>query len=305
MSKKLRYSLIVVATLMSLSVAVAEGTTWRDVEPIFKTRCVMCHSGSNPPLGLRLDSLDDLLKGSKNGPVVIAGKPDNSELIRRLEGGSQPRMPLTGPPFLNDQEITMIKNWIMTGMKTGVSLTTESSPVAAASPAQKEILNFTDVMQILGRRCVKCHTERGLMGKAPEGYQLTSYDAATSSVDRVRIVPYYPETSELIRRIKGQSLPRMPFDGPPYLEESETTLMSSWVKQGARNSESAPAIYPINARVRVQGRLMGLWQLEDGLNLIVNSSTRIDKSPGQDDFVEVRGRIDKDGSIRVERIKRR
>jgi hypothetical protein len=56
----------------------------------------MCHSGQDAALGLRLDSLDNLNKGSRKGPVAKAGDPAGSELIRRIKGVSQPRMPMTG-----------------------------------------------------------------------------------------------------------------------------------------------------------------------------------------------------------------
>jgi hypothetical protein len=39
--------------------------------------------------------------------------------------------------------------------------------------------------------------------------------------------------------------------------------------------------------------------------LIVDARTRIDKSPGPGDYVEVRGRIDQNGNVRVERLRRR
>ncbi|HSG76152.1 MAG TPA: c-type cytochrome domain-containing protein, partial [Burkholderiales bacterium] len=65
---------------------------------ILAERCAMCHQGEAAPLGLRLESIDSLLKGGSKGPVVKPGDPAGSELVRRLRGTSQPRMPLTGPP---------------------------------------------------------------------------------------------------------------------------------------------------------------------------------------------------------------
>ena len=64
----------------------AQEVTYVDVSAILVSRCVVCHTGSSAPLGLRLDTLDNVLKGSQNGPVVVGGKPEASELIRRLKG---------------------------------------------------------------------------------------------------------------------------------------------------------------------------------------------------------------------------
>ena len=88
----------------------------------------MCHSGETAPLGLRLDSLEHALQGSENGPVLVAGDPEASELIKRLKGLSQPRMPLTGPPFLDQAQIAMIEEWIEAGMPAGETAATETEP---------------------------------------------------------------------------------------------------------------------------------------------------------------------------------
>lgn len=54
--------------------------------PILTVRCAMCHCGPDAALGLRLDSLDNLLKAGRKGPVVKLGDPAGSELIRRIKG---------------------------------------------------------------------------------------------------------------------------------------------------------------------------------------------------------------------------
>jgi hypothetical protein len=142
------------------------------------------------------------------------------------------------------------------------------------------------------------------MGSAPEGYRLTSYEATLSTAGRVRVVPGMPNASELIRRIRGQARPRMPFDGPPYLTSEEIRLIEDWVAQGARNTEGKPAAVPTGAAVRLHGTLESRWQL-DGLPLAVGSRTRIDKAPAPGDYVEVRGRVGKGAIIQVERLRRR
>ena len=66
------------AGLLGLAAAPADAATYADIAPILQARCVMCHSGDNAPLGLKLDSLDGLKRGSSNGPVATAGSPDAS-----------------------------------------------------------------------------------------------------------------------------------------------------------------------------------------------------------------------------------
>ena len=279
-----------------------------DVAAVINQRCTMCHSGAQPPLGLRLDSYANLTKGSQNGPVVAAGNPQGSELVRRIRGTSQPRMPLTGPPWLSDTEIEMIERWIAAGASEGQKgdpakkAAVEEVPPTAAVKDQP--ITYARVAPILGRRCVKCHMENGTMGPPPEGLRLDSYESVMARGDRARVIPGNPDASELVRRIRGQSLPRMPFDGPPFLEEAEIDLITDWVEQGARNADGTQAALPVGARVRLEGHLTGRWSL-DGLPLTVDGSTRLKKGPSVGNYVRVRGIVQSDGSIRATRIRPR
>lgn len=89
---------------------------WADVESIFIQRCSTCHGGQLPASLLRLESRESLLKGSQIGPVVKAGDAQASILMRRIQGSVRPRMPMNGPPFLSDEEIKRIGQWIDQGL---------------------------------------------------------------------------------------------------------------------------------------------------------------------------------------------
>lgn len=279
--------------------------TYADLAPILADRCVMCHSGDAAPAGLRLDSVDAMLKGGLKGPVVKAGDPATSELIRRIKGTTQPRMPMTGPPFLSESQIAMFERWVAAGLPRGPAAT-EAAPAKAAPPrpAPGEPVTYAHVAPIFATRCAKCHTEKGLLGPAPEGYRLTSYAATLAIVDRVRVVPGKPHASELVRRIRGQARPRMPLDGPPYLSGDEIRLIEDWITQGARNAEGVVAAVAAGAPVRLHGTLGARWQLDE-LPLVIGTRTRIDKAPAPGDYVEVRGRLGEDASVEVDRLRRR
>jgi mono/diheme cytochrome c family protein len=289
--------------LLSATLAAPAGhaaqVTYADLAALLQTRCVLCHSGPAAPLGLKLDSLDSVLAGSQNGPVVKPGKPAESELIRRLKGLSLPRMPMTGPPFLSAQEIELFERWVAAGLPPGARAELASA-VARPQPQPGEPVTYAQVAPIFAQRCAKCHAE----GRAPEGYVLTSYQATISRAERARVVPGLAEASELLRRIRGQALPRMPHDGPPYLDDAQIALISAWINQGARDTQGQAAPNPSGARVRLHGTLGAGWTL-DGLRLIVNPTSRVDNAPREGDYVQVRGRIAADGSVVVQRIKAR
>ena len=293
--------LLLAAMTLGCSAAVA-ATDFSDIEKILQARCVICHAGSSAPLGLNLESRDGLLAGSSRGPVVTSGDPAASELIKRLEGTSLPRMPMTGPPYLADDEVALFEQWILDGMQAG-----EPSEPSVSAPPPEVVpgpVRYDQVAPIFATRCAKCHTENGIMGGPPEGYRLASYADTLSASDRVRVVPGSPEASELLRRIRGKARPRMPFDGPPFLTDEETGLIEQWIADGARDSAGAPAPVPTGSRVRLHGRLESLDRLDD-LTLVITRSTRVDKSPGPGDYVQVRGTLDADGRVVVDRMRPR
>jgi uncharacterized membrane protein len=102
------------ATVQQIESSQPTRVTYADVEKIFSRDCTACHSGSNPPFGLRLDSYANVMAGAQTGHVVIPGKADESELVRRIRGVEQPRMPFGKPP-LQESEIRVIVRWVEAG----------------------------------------------------------------------------------------------------------------------------------------------------------------------------------------------
>jgi Planctomycete cytochrome C len=58
------------------------GVTYeKDIQPLLKTSCFGCHGEKRPRGELRLDSLDAILKGGKDGKVVVPGDSKGSLLL--------------------------------------------------------------------------------------------------------------------------------------------------------------------------------------------------------------------------------
>ncbi len=87
------------------------------IQPVFSSKCAVsgCHMGMTPAAGLRLMNYNSLTLGGISGTVITPFEPDNSILIQRIEGSRVPRMPATGPPFLPDSTIQLIRTWIAQG----------------------------------------------------------------------------------------------------------------------------------------------------------------------------------------------
>lgn len=88
-----------------------------EVRPILETRCVSCHGPSKAKGGLRLDSPEQIEEGGSSGPILLAGDPSASEIIRRLHlpETDDERMPPPGKNPLTPAQIEILEAWIQDG----------------------------------------------------------------------------------------------------------------------------------------------------------------------------------------------
>ena len=190
-----RYILFALALSYAAGV---EATGYDRIAPILAANCIVCHSGTTAAAGLKLDSYDNVLKGGTRGAVVKPGDAANSELIRRVRGSSEPRMPMTGPPYLTDSDIAALESWVAGGLQQGAPST--AAPAGDVQPprqTQGDAITYRNVAPIFARRCAKCHTDNGAMGQPPEGYRLTSHADTVAAHDRVRVIPGNPAASRV------------------------------------------------------------------------------------------------------------
>ena len=55
----------------------------QNVRPLLAEKCYSCHGDKKQKGGLRLDSIEAILKGGESGPAVVPGKPNESLLVVR------------------------------------------------------------------------------------------------------------------------------------------------------------------------------------------------------------------------------
>lgn len=280
----------------------AAAETWQAVHAILEERCVACHSGEYAPLGLVLDSYQSLMSGSENGPVVNTEAPAQSPLVQRLTGAAEPRMPLDGPPFLSDAEIATVTAWIEAG---AIGTETEYlEPLEPANPYTDGQVTYDEVAGVFGRHCVICHSDNGRYASPPEGLRLSSLEDILRGGERLAVLPGNAQASEIIRRVEGLSDPRMPLDGPPWLNDEDIQLLRDWIGGGAKSADGTPAAIPVGARVRMRGILTGRNEI-DGAAFVVTGGTRIDDAPSVGGRAEMRGHIGANGDIIADRLRDR
>ena len=302
----MRFSPVIAISFFCL-VQPAAAESWEKVNAVLQERCVMCHSGDGPPLGLKLDSHADAMKGSENGPVIFPGDPDKSPLMHRLLGTAEPRMPLNGPPYLDDDVIAMIAAWIKSGAKGEASTAaapTSEPPAKPADPRADGRVTYSEVAPVFGKHCVECHSANSKLGAPPQGLKLGSRDEIVRGGDRIVLIPGNAQASEIIRRVEGLSKPRMPMDGPPWLSGAEIALLRDWIEGGAMDDEGNRALVPAGRSVRLRGVMTAENEI-DGASFQLTPATELKDSPPVGGPAELRGVIAPDGGLIAERLRGR
>src|SRR3954471_4096881 len=65
------------------------------VRPLLASKCYSCHTEARSG-GLRMDEQESILRGGKDGPVLVPGKPEQSMLIKAVRYTERIKMPPTG-----------------------------------------------------------------------------------------------------------------------------------------------------------------------------------------------------------------
>ncbi len=119
-------SSILLASICGVAIAAMTGCSFEknisyqsDIKPILDKHCAECHlkggTGTEATQFL-IDSYDNLMKGTKFGPVIVAGDSLSSSLYRLVSGkvDKSIQMPHSKEP-MPTTEITAIEKWIDQG----------------------------------------------------------------------------------------------------------------------------------------------------------------------------------------------
>ncbi len=86
--------------------------SFRQVLPILRSHCLNCHGATGKAKGdIDLTSVSKMK--SSSGDVLVPGKPESSDLYTSITERDMPR----DKPKPNDQELLLLRNWILSGAK--------------------------------------------------------------------------------------------------------------------------------------------------------------------------------------------
>lgn len=114
---------LLVALSMAAGVSRANEISFsRDIRPMLSDMCLKCHGPDDKGRkgGLQLDDRASALKGGKSGEAaIVEGKPELSELIRRIHSKDPDEVmpPPTMKKMLTSEQIATFEKWIASGAK--------------------------------------------------------------------------------------------------------------------------------------------------------------------------------------------
>ncbi|MBL8736849.1 MAG: hypothetical protein JNL12_10510 [Planctomycetes bacterium] len=88
-------------------------------QPMLERVCVQCHNPDKLKGELLLTTAEGVQKGGETGPVVVAGRPDESPLLQRclLPLDDEDHMPPEGKKQPTAAELDLLRQWIAGGAK--------------------------------------------------------------------------------------------------------------------------------------------------------------------------------------------
>jgi mono/diheme cytochrome c family protein len=135
----------------------------RDVRPILSDNCFACH-GPDPKhreAGLRLDTREGALASRENGPAIVPGNADESDLVFRIESDDES---LVMPPPSAHKTLTKAQRAILTRwVKEGAEYQPHWAyipPVRAAVPALKDETAVRNPIDAFIQKELEAHTLR-------------------------------------------------------------------------------------------------------------------------------------------------
>ena len=270
---------------------------------ILANHCYDCHSIKKSKGKLRLDALEYMLKGGKEGPALVLGHPEKSEMIRRIKlpASHDDAMPNKGKR-LSKKEIEILEVWVKQGapwpstalkstasaaildQKTELAENVDrfkdlgssedriihTSEVPAKAP---EVLNANQLQElninvrtILAHNCYACHNATKTKG----GLRLDKKEFIfKGGEDGPILVAGNPEKSDMIRRVK---LPFGHDDAMPTkgkrLSKEDVAMLEYWIQQGAPwPTGPEKSLYRVAA---LEPRMPALPKAASGLNQLID-----------------------------------
>jgi mono/diheme cytochrome c family protein len=210
-------------------------------QAVLRQYCFQCHGGERTEKKLKILDHQLLLAketSNKKHKILAAGKPDESELIRRIESKDNP-MPPEGEERPADADVKALRDWIAAGAPAFPDV----KPVVTTATAPTNLAS--EVKEIFRKNCQECHGGRFTYA------DLKILDFAALLKDG-HAVPGKPDESPIFQRITARDGTVMPKKPNPPLRPEEIAKVRQWIISGAAE---APADVTLPAAAAPEDKL--------------------------------------------------
>lgn len=198
------------------TVPIDQAYVYRDVvQPIFEEKCVSCHNDNKMKGSLMLTDEKSILKGGKDGKIIVPGQPQVSLLLERIHmpEDEKKHMPPAGKPQLTAAEQTVLYQWIKKNADFKAKVidlpTSDSLRMAAASflkPAATTEEKF-DFAAADEKTIKKLNNNYRVINQLAEGSPALSVDVYNRALYSPKVLE---ELSPIKKQIVSLNLDRMP-----------------------------------------------------------------------------------------------
>ncbi|MFN0195301.1 MAG: DUF1553 domain-containing protein [Planctomycetaceae bacterium] len=178
------------------------------IKPMLRERCFSCHGALQQKSGLRLDTVELMLRGGESGAVITRGDVSKSMLIERVTATDiSQRMPPEheGEPFSSEQ-VQLLREWIADGALSPTDEQPDPDPKAhwafrsVERPATPQVANAAWVKNPIDAFLSRQHEQHeltpqpeapraillrrlhmDLIGIPPTAEEIAAFDADTSA----------------------------------------------------------------------------------------------------------------------------
>lgn len=186
----------------------------QQVLPVFVSNCSMsgCHDAASHEGEIILTSYSHIMATGDIQP----GNPDNSKVYEKIvEPNANDRMPPLPHNALNQQQIDIIRKWILQGARNNSCQSLSCDTLTA-------VTYTTTIRTLISGKCQGCHSSSAPGG----GYDLSTYAGVKSRVDDGRLWGS-------VNHVPGYSA--MPKNGNK-LSACEISQIKKWIDAGAPNN---------------------------------------------------------------------
>lgn len=168
----------------------------RQIRPVLQQRCQGCHQPAKLKGKLLLTGFEGFAKGGSHGPSFVAGKPENSLVLKHLKGADDFSIMPEGEQPLSAQQIALFERWIKEGAKDDTPEEFKRTLVSAGLPTYTKPVTVTAMAYSPDGTALAIAGYREVLLHKPDGSEIIGRLVGLS--ERIESIDFSPDGNILL-----------------------------------------------------------------------------------------------------------